>query len=270
MNTITATTTTPVAAPRDTGPLSRALGAEWIKLRTLRSTWTTLVGASVGAVALGAIVALSHVAQWDQMTATQRADFDPISGALVGVLLSTVIIGGLGIRSVTSENSNGMVHVTDAALPRRRLVLTAKAAVLVAVAVPSALIANIAAFVIVQRLLAGKHITIDLADAGAARAIVLGALAVGLISVMAVGLGSILRRTGAATALLSMMIIGGQLISVALPEGARRYLPSAALQAAVSGDNATDVLAPLGGLAVLAAITAGVFIVGLVTADRER
>ena len=52
--------------------------AEWTKLRTLRSTWTTVVGAAVLAVALAAVVASQQAGDWDGMTAA-RCGPSPLS-----------------------------------------------------------------------------------------------------------------------------------------------------------------------------------------------
>ncbi len=46
------------------------------------------------------------------MGVKQRADFDPTSSALIGVLFAALIFGALAIRSMTSEYTTGMIRVT--------------------------------------------------------------------------------------------------------------------------------------------------------------
>jgi hypothetical protein len=268
MNTTTITVDQPIAHRHERGITARAVSAEWIKLRTLRSTWTTLFGSVVLSTVLAAIVAASQTAQWDEMSASQQVDFDPVSAVLVGVLFVTGLIGSLGVRSIAGEHATGMIRLTHAALPHPPTVLAAKAGVVAAVSFPFALIGNLVAFAVGQRILSSKGIEASIHDPGVGRAIVFGALAVSLSAVAGVGLGSALRRTAAATSLLLVAIIGSQLIGIAVPEGARRHLPGYALQAAVSEGPATDMLAPTAGLISFAVFAAISFAVGMAATHR--
>jgi ABC-2 type transport system permease protein len=261
--------TTYLAATSVAGPVpaERAINitdtfrAEWTKLRTLRSTWYTLGGAALASIILGALVSLATVSQWDQMTAKERLTFDPTSTALIGVLFASVIVGSLAVRAITSEYSTGMIRVTFAAIPGRRGVMAAKAAILAAVAFPVALVSNILAFYAASAVLSTKHIAPSIGDPGVIQAIVFGALAVSVVTVMGLGLGGIIKRTAGATTALSLVIIGGSLFGIALPAGARQYLPSSALQAVVSVKSASGILSPAVGLVVLAAYAAIAFVV---------
>ncbi len=86
-------------------PGSRRIAkAEWTKLRTLPSTWRTVVMATVISVALGAILCVSQVQQWSKMTAGQRQTFDPTACSLFGVVfVGAVLLAALGVRAVTAE-----------------------------------------------------------------------------------------------------------------------------------------------------------------------
>jgi hypothetical protein len=254
----------PVATPTGVEPavnISDTFRAEWTKLRTLRSTWYTLGGAAIASVVLGALVSLATVSQWDQMTAKQRLTFDPTSTALIGVMFAAVIIGSLAVRAITSEYSTGMIRVTFSAIPGRRGVMAAKAAILAAVAFPVALISNVLAFLAATQVLSSKHIASSLSDPGVMQAILFGALAVSLVTVMGLGLGGIIRRTAGATTALSLVIIGGSIFGIALPAGARQYLPSSALESVVSIKSASGLLSPALGLAVLAGYAVIAFLV---------
>jgi ABC-2 type transport system permease protein len=235
--------------------------AEWTKLRTLRSTWFTLGGAAIASIVLGALVSLATVSQWDQMTAKQRLTFDPTSTALIGVIFASVIIGSLAVRAITSEYSTGMIRVTFSAIPGRRGVMAAKAAILAAIAFPVALVSNVLAFLAASQVLSSKHISSSLGSHGVIQAIVFGALAVSVITVMGLGLGGMIKRTAGATTALSLVIIGGSIFGIALPAGARQYLPSSALQAVVSVKSASGMLSPAIGLAVLAIYGAAAFLI---------
>jgi hypothetical protein len=267
MNT-TMHTTANLSMRNERTTTSRALSAEWSKARTLRSTWTTLIGSVVLSVTLAAIVAASQASQWDEMSSSQQADFDPISSVLVGVLFVTGLLGSLGVRSIAGEHTSGMIRMTHTALPHPRTVLVAKAVVLAAVTFPSAIIGNLAAFAIGQQILASRNVEATLGDPGVVRAILFGSIAVSLAVISGVGLGSVLRRTAAATSLLLVALIGSQLLGIAVPEGARRYLPGYALQATVSGRPATDLLAPTPAHATFAAFAGLAFLLGIASARR--
>jgi ABC-type transport system involved in multi-copper enzyme maturation permease subunit len=238
--------------------------AEWTKLRTLRSTWYTVGGAMVISIALAALICVATVSQWDQMNAKQRADFDPTSTALIGVLFAAAILGTLAVRAITSEYSSGMIRVTFTAIPGRRGVLAAKAAILAAIAIPVALVTNVASFFIGRQVLATKHVSMSLSQPGVTKAIVFGALAVSAVTVMGLGLGSIIRRTAGATTALLLTIMGSQIVGLALPAGARKYLPGTALQAVTAVQHMDGVLSPAMGLAVMV----GYAVVALAVASR--
>jgi ABC-2 type transport system permease protein len=224
------------------------------------------VGAAVLAVALSAVVASQQVGDWDGMTAAQRAEIDPTASSLIGVLFTTVILGSLAVRTITSEYSTGMIRLTFSAMPHRRRVVLAKAVMVAGLALGSALVANLVAFVVGQGILSSVDASTTLGAPGVTRSIVFGALAVTAATILGVGLGAIMRRTAAATTTLAMAIIGTQMFAGVLPEGARRLLPGVVLQATVTGDPSEDLLAPmpalliLGGYAAVALVVAAVFV----------
>jgi hypothetical protein len=224
--------------------------AEWTKLRTLRSTWYTVGGAVAASVGLTALICIAQASQ-DQMTAKQRQAFDPTSTALIGVLFAAVILGALAVRAITSEYSSGMIRVTFSAIPGRKGVLLAKAAIFTAIAFPVALLTNLASFVIGAQILSAKHASISFGQPGVMRAIVYGALAVSIVAVMGLGLGGIIRRTAGATTALMLATIGTQFFGIALPANARQYLPGQAMQAMVTVNRSSGLLAPTAALAVL-------------------
>ncbi len=238
--------------------------AEWTKLRTLRSTWYTVGGAFAAAIGLAGLICFASASQWSKMSEAQRADFDPTSTALIGVLFASAILGCLAVRAITSEYSSGMIRVTFSAIPGRRGVLAAKAAIVAAIALPVALVANFASFFLGRQILAGKGISISLGQPGVVQAIVFGAVAVSLVTVMGLGLGGIIRRTAGATTALMMVIIGSGIFGIALPSGARQYLPGNAIQAVTSVRTTAGLLAPGPALAVVAAYA----VVALAVATR--
>jgi hypothetical protein len=78
---------------------TRVLRMEWVKARSLRSTWFTLAGAVVAVIVIGTIIGYATNAHWASVPADERARFEPIGVSLVGVNLAQLIIGVLGVLS---------------------------------------------------------------------------------------------------------------------------------------------------------------------------
>jgi len=70
---------------------------------------------------------------WRRQPAAERATFDPVSEGFTGLALGQLVLGVLGVLAITTEFSSGMIRATFAAVPRRPMVLAAKAAVVAAV-----------------------------------------------------------------------------------------------------------------------------------------
>jgi ABC-2 type transport system permease protein len=241
-----------LASPVRNPTIRRTLKAEWTKLRTLPSTWRTAVMAMTISIALGAVLCISQANQWGTMTAQERQMFDPTACSLGGFfLLSSVLLGALGVRAVTAEYSTGMIRSTFIATPARSLVLSAKAAVTAAFVFPVALLADIASFELGQQIFTSKHLQVTLGHAGVPQALVFGALAVGLIAIIGVGLGGLIRHTAASTTALVLVIVGGVTLGQFLPAGFRQYLPGTALEAAVTVNHSAGLLMPRAAIAVL-------------------
>src|SRR5215470_2993207 len=89
---------------------------EWIKLRSLRSTWWTLGITVCGATAMAVVIGIN----------TRNAGGDLTNNALAGVVPGLLLTGVLGVLTMTSEYTSGMIRATLAAIPRRPVVLAAK------------------------------------------------------------------------------------------------------------------------------------------------
>jgi hypothetical protein len=103
----------------------QAVRMEWIKLRSLRSTPWMLLATTVGMIAIG-VVAMANT---KAPSPADAASFDPVNNVLAGVVLGQLVIGLMGVLAVTGEYSSGSIKSTLAAVPNRRMMLAAKAAV---------------------------------------------------------------------------------------------------------------------------------------------
>src|SRR5215468_12014390 len=107
----------------------RVLRSEFTKFRTLRSTMWTLLGAVVVMIGLGALFSAVTASQYHTFNALQRADFNPVTTSLNGVMFAVVAFGVLGVLLTGGEYSTGMIRSSLTAVPRRLPVLWGKLAV---------------------------------------------------------------------------------------------------------------------------------------------
>ena len=165
---------------------------EWIKQRSLRSVWWVLAGGMAATVALGVVAGYN----------TRNAGGDPTSNVLAGVALGQVITGVLGVLAMTSEYSSGLIRMTFAAVPRRPLVLAAKAFVFGSVCLVAGEIATFASFLGGIAALRPTVPHPSLADGTVLRAVVMAGAYLALTGLIGLGVGTILRHGAAAAGVL--------------------------------------------------------------------
>jgi len=120
----------------------RAITSEWIKWKSLRSTWRFSALPFWGMVVFGLIVAYNT----RHLTPNLQANDIAPSATLQGMYLGQLLIGALGVLFVSGEYSTGMIRSTLAAVPKRIPVLWAKLAVFVAVVGTSMIVVSFVAF----------------------------------------------------------------------------------------------------------------------------
>ena len=118
------TTTFAVPTLRPAG-LVDAIRSEWTKLRSVRSTFWTLLAATVLTIGLGALISNGFAGNYSSSSPSDQATFDPTNISLTGLILGQLAIGVLGVLTVTSEYSTGMIRTSLAAVPRRGRLLVA-------------------------------------------------------------------------------------------------------------------------------------------------
>lgn len=232
-----------------------ALRSEWTRLRTVRSTYWTLLGAAAAMIGLAAIVCSVYVARFDQLTAGDRATFDPVTFSLVGAGLAQLAVGVLGVLIITNEYASGMIRTTFAATPQRITVLAAKATVFTVVTFVVTTVAAFGAFFIGQAILSRQDLGVAISSPGALRSVVGTGLYLGVMGLLSLGLGTLIRKTaGAIAALFAILFVVPVIVSL-LPSsinGIQKFLPSNAGQEIVfgSGQSTADVLSPWVGFSV--------------------
>jgi ABC-2 type transport system permease protein len=230
----------------------QVIHSEWIKLRTVRSSWFMLGATVLGIAGVGLLVSYADSAHWSAMSASSRADFNPVNQDLIGVNLAELTVGVLGVLVVTGEYASGLIRATFAAVPRRLPVLVAKAGVLAAVIFAVGLAAVLITFLGGQALL-GSH-GISLGHPAAVRAVLGSTLYLTVVGVTGIGLGFLIRSTAGAIATLLGVLLVLPIVAAALPgSGGRavdRYLPSMAGRALFTMNGGRAMLSPWTGFGV--------------------
>nr|WP_037607725.1 ABC transporter permease [Streptacidiphilus rugosus] len=166
--------------------------SEWTKVKTVRSTFVTLITTVVVTVGLGAVISFFTNSNFKNMSASERLTFDPTATSFSGVYLGQLALIVFAVLVVGNEYSTGMIRATLAAVPQRVTLLSAKALTVLALVLPVALVTSFASFFIGQALL-GSH-KAQLGDPGVLRAVFGMAVYMTLIALFSLGIGFILRK----------------------------------------------------------------------------
>jgi ABC-2 type transport system permease protein len=255
--------------------VSDALRAEWTKLRTIAGTWWLMVGAvAVTVTASAGIAASTHISQGD-LGGVNGAGQDPTKLALIGLELGQAVIAVLAVLAVTEEYTTAMIRVTLAATPRRGVMLGAKALNTAGLALIAAVPA-VAGCLIVGRLLlpaagldpAHGYALVSIAHGPTLRAALGSVLYLGLIALLSLGIGAVLRdsavSTGIVLGLLYLPPLLAQLVSGPWRRHIQQIAPMTAGLAIQATRNIRSLpISPWAGLGVLTAWATGMLLAGL-------
>ncbi len=280
MATVTAGVPRQQAAPvlSVRGGIVGSLRSELTKIRSVRSTYLTLIVLVLAGVGWSVADCAGEAAHWAQTAPQDKASFDATQASVVGLaLLGQLVIVVLGALVMTSEYSTGMMRTSLGVMPRRGVLYGAKAAVLTAVTVVIALITSFASFFIGQSLLHSTHAAATLSQPGVLRAVLASAFYIALSGLFAFALGAIVRSTaGAITAAFGLLFLLPQLAK-ALPSSwyaaMVRWLPGGNSVGAFTGTNSADAAPHLfsawGEFAVFGGYTVILLIIGALLFSRR-
>jgi ABC-2 type transport system permease protein len=250
------------------------LAFEWTKLRSVRSNYWTLLIAAVVSVGVTAIVAHSINSAAGARAGTLRGQsMSPLTASFLGYAEYAILPAAiLGVLAFTSEFSTGLIRTTLVAVPRRRAVLAAKAAVVAATALLAGEVLAFVSFLLTQAILSGGHGGLSLSrHAGAV-------LAAGILMPACVlaglGLGAVIRHTAGAVAATVGVIYLVPALCLFLPSSwkgdlGRFTLGFAAYQLTASHPQVGLLSPALSLLVVLAWPAASLLAAALVLARRD-
>ncbi|GHC88754.1 ABC transporter permease [Streptomyces flavofungini] len=244
MTTGTATGTAPYEAGTTGDPAARfrdLLAAEWLKLWSLRSTpWAYLITA-LAVIGFNVGQAYDTYRYWTDENAGDADKFIrdgiPLAEAFTSnaVVIHLLAAGAIGAVTVVGEYGTGLIRTTFAAVPARRAVMAAKAAVVAVVTTAFGALVAFVSFFSTQAILSARDIGVFLDHPGALRVVAASALLTPVAALVGMAIGTLLRHMGStmivtvATLLVLPMVVSpdrywSALIAHALPFPAWRRL----------------------------------------------
>jgi ABC-2 type transport system permease protein len=254
--------------------MRHALHGEWTKFRSVPSTPWLVFAVAATTIAVGAVATGSIDTSHCPSPAECFEDTTKLS--LTGVWVGQIAVVVLAVLAITDEYGTGTIQPTLTANPRRPTVLLTKA-MIVTGAVLTAASLGVLGSLLAGRLqlpgngfsLANGYPPLSLADGPTARAAAGTVLYFGLIGLLSLGIGLIIRDTaGAIIAVLTMLYIFPVIASfVSDPHWVKRLQQIAPMTAGLNIQATTGLdrlaIGPWPGLGVLAGWSAGAMLLGL-------
>jgi ABC-2 type transport system permease protein len=246
------------------------LTADVRRLRTLRSTWWFTAAVVVLTVLAGATPALGvAVGALDGST----GDVGALGGSLSGISVAQLVVAAFAVLSVTAEYATGAVTTTFMAVPRRRAVVLARAAVVTAGVLALSLVLVFGTFAVAHALLGSAGVDLPLTAPGVVRSLAGAALYLGVVGALATAAGWLLRSTVGALAAVVGLFQFLPVITFFLPAAIARavlpWLPSSAANALMEPHPAPGLLPAWAAAAALVGYAAVALALAVVTVRRR-
>jgi ABC-2 type transport system permease protein len=199
---------------------------------------------------------------------------DPAKISLTGIYLGQAVMAVLAVLMISSEYSTGMIRVTLAAMPRRCMLLAAKAAILTGLVLACGAVAVLASVLAGQLTLTGHGIdpahgypSLSLGSPLVLRATLGSVLYLALIALLSLGIAAALRDSATAIGVVLGLLYLFPIVGAALgPAAARRIQQIGPMPAGLAIQATTGLrnvpISPWAGLGVLAAWAAAALLAG--------
>jgi ABC-2 type transport system permease protein len=251
------------------GGMLSAVRAEWIKLRTVSSSgWLLLACAVVTITVSSAVVAVEKCS-----SASCAVDTTKVS--LTGVQVGQAAVAILAVMVIGGEYATGMIRVTLAAVPRRPVMLAAKAAAVAIVTAAAGVIAVLGSLLAGLIFLPGNGFTaahgfvpLSLTNGPTLRAAAGSVLYLVLVALLSLGVAAAVRDTAAAIAIVLglMYVLPGVsrlVLDLMWQHRVQRVAPMNAGLTIQSTTNLSKLpIGPWAGIGVLAAWAAAALLTG--------
>ena len=249
--------------------MTRALHAEWTKLRTVAGPGALLLAAIALTAVVGALAANAVSCPGG------GCQVDPAKVSLTGIYLGQAVVAIVAVTAVSGEYGTGMIRLTLTAMPRRWQVLAAKAAVVGAATLVTGAVAVLASVLAGGVLLARHGIApahgydaLSLGHGAVLRAAAGSVLYLALVALLGLGVAAMIRDSAVAIGtVLGLLFLFPIIASVAGSQTWHRHIDqispmTAGLYIQATTDLRALPLTPWQGLGVLAAWAAGALLAG--------
>lgn len=252
-----------------------AMDSEFAKIRSVRSTFWTLLVCLVLSVGISVLIAAVTSANWNSIDPSERASLD-MSSVVAGVYFGVLVTGVLGVLVVSSEYGTGMMRTSLTAFPRRGTLFVAKAVVLTVVVLIVGLVIAFASYLIASPFYTKHGVRLSLGEAANLRALLAVPVYLTLVALMGLGLGYLLRHTAAAISSLVGLLFVIPIITNFLPgtvgKDINKIVPSnagGAMMVTHRTTTGTPPLSPLAGFITLLIWTAVLLVPAFVLYRRR-
>ncbi len=243
--------------PAGRAGLPQAVAAEWTKFWSVRSTPWSLVALMLTTIGLG--ILSTHA------LSTGPAVPDPMRRIFVGFNLGQFAIGVLGVLFISAEYGTGQIRSTLSVMPRRSVVVAAKAIVMGGVGLVVGEVLSFVTFFVGDAVLSGSSSHIAFATPGVLRVLIESGVYLALLGLIGLGIATILHNSAGSIATFAGLVLVLTLLVSAMPtfiiNAISRYLPAniGSTVFAISTPlrlSSVPVFSPLTGLVVLAVYAA--------------
>ncbi|MGI5211743.1 ABC transporter permease [Plantactinospora sp. CA-290183] len=195
-----------------------AVAAEWMRIGTLRSTYAFL-GGGLAATLLGMLILFLLIQSFDQATPAERSNYETADPTVVVMPFVMFFVGSIGAMSITTEFGTGSIGPGLLAVPQRRLLLGAKATVAGTLGYLGGLLFAMLSFAGATLLLGDRPAPLNPWPnwPDALPTVFTSALVVLVTSLVALGLGTVLRSTAATLATLGGLVLVAPVFAHFLP-----------------------------------------------------
>ncbi|MFD7454083.1 ABC transporter permease subunit [Kitasatospora sp. NPDC059827] len=199
---------------RSTEPAPRftdLLAAEWIKLRSLRSTYWVLALASLVAIGINLNAVHSDLTYIDHpprpMPGFPPYRYDALYHSLssIACYLMAIAAGSLGAITVFGEYTTGMIRTTFAAVPDRRGVIAAKVLLVGGITALAGAVVSTVSFFGGNAMLASRHVGLSITEGVSLQAVLAYAAIVPVCALIGMALGAVLRH--ATASIVSLVLL---------------------------------------------------------------
>jgi ABC-2 type transport system permease protein len=182
------------------------LASEWLKFRSLRSTFAVLAATICVALFFAYSAAKQTAAEWPGAGNWMLRGIQPAHDAFFppGFYAVIALIGTVGAQAIVSEHASGLVRTTFIAVPRRGRVMLAKAAVIAGTLTVVGVIVTAACWEITLAQYSNRITAYGWNTPGLAKVFTATVLLFPLAGLIGIAIGTIIRHT--ATVIFAMVL----------------------------------------------------------------